>query len=234
MAAGTPAWTFVLWWSSATALGWLLAHPLLQRYVLEAAWLLTIIGVPAMAAVSLIGALMRRWRKADPRWRAIASDTGRVLVVVFSLILCQAGSIAGVLQWPVLKRYVSSGAWWAVAGSGGSLVAANVGRLIGDAGEPFNYGVEGAAIGLLQWLVLRREVGSTVWWVPISAIGWLVGGLTIAPVWNFSGAIGRGATGHTALLVYHTVPRAIGGLICGIVTGAALWMLLKNRREDAS
>jgi hypothetical protein len=195
----------VLWWSSATALGWLLAHPLLQRYVLEAAWLLTIIGVPAMAAVS-----------------------------VFSLILCQAGSIAGVLQWPVLKRYVSSGAWWAVAGSGGSLVAANVGRLIGDAGEPFNYGVEGAAIGLLQWLVLRREVGSTVWWVPISAIGWLVGGLTIAPVWNFSGAIGRGATGHTALLVYHTVPRAIGGLICGIVTGAALWMLLKNRREDAS
>jgi hypothetical protein len=230
MAEGTPSWTFVLLWSGATALGWFLAHPLLQRYVLEAAWLIGIIGVPAVAALSFIRALVKRRRKADPSWRAIASDTGRMLVVVFSLILCQAGSIAGVLQWPVLKRYISSGAWWALAGSAGSLVAVNAGRVIG-AGEPLHYGVEGAAIGLLQWLVLRREVVSALWWVPISAIGWLIGGLAIAPAWNFWGAI---ATEHTALLVYHTVPRAVGGLICGIATGAALWMLLRNRRRAAS
>ena len=224
----------MLVWGSATTLGWLLAHPLLQRYVLEAAWLAGIMGIPAVAAVSLIRALVRQRRNADPRWRAIATDTGRMLLVVFSLVLCQAGSIAGVLQWSVLRRYISSGAWWALAGSAGSLVAVNVGRPFGGAGEPFYYGAEGAALGLLQWLVLRREVVSAVWWVPISAIGWLIGGLAIVPVWNFWGAIGRGATEHTALLVYHTVPLAIGGLICGTVTGAGLWMLLKNRRRAAS
>jgi hypothetical protein len=227
MSRGTPSWTFVLLWAGATAIGWLAAHPLLQRYVLEAAWLAAIIGVPAAAAVSFIRALMRRRRKADPRWRSIATDTGHVAVVVFSLVLSQAGSIAGMLQWPVLKRYVPGGAWWALAGGAGSLVAVNVSRLIGG-GEPLHHGVEGAAIGLLQWLVVRREVGSALWWVPISAIAWLIGGLSVVPVWNFWGAIGRGATGHAALLMYHTVPSAIGGLICGMITGTGLWILLKN------
>jgi hypothetical protein len=215
-------------WAGATALGWLLAHPLLQRYVLEAAWLAAIIGVPAVASVSFIRALMRRRRKVDPCWRRVAIDTGRMLIVVFSLLVCQAGSIACVLQWPVLKRYVPSGASWALAGGAGSLVAVGVSRLIAG-GEPLYHGLEGAAIGLLQWLVVRRVVGSALWWVPISAIGWLIGGLAIAPAWNFWGAIGMEATERAALLAYHTVPSAIGGLTCGIVTGTALWMLLKNR-----
>jgi hypothetical protein len=156
------------------------------------------------------------------------------LIVVFCLVLCQAGSIAAVLQWPVLKSYVSRGVWWAVAGSVGTLVTVNVGRLFGGAGEPLHYGLEGAAIGLLQWLVLRREVPSAGWWAPISLIGWLIGGLVIGPAWNFWGPIGKGATEHAALLVHHTLPRGFGGLICGIVTGAPLWMLLKNRGEVGS
>ena len=207
-------WTSLLLWTGATALGWLLAHPLLQLYVLEAAWLVAIVGIPVIAAVTFAQALIRRRRRIDAGWRAIAINVGWTLVVLFSLILCRAGSIAGALQWLVLRRHISRGAGW---------------MLDSTAGETFYLAFEGVVLGMLQWLVLRGQVKSPAWWIPASTIGWVVGGLAIGPAWTVWDAASHRVSEHAALVVYHTVPSAFGGLICGSVTGASLLILLKRR-----
>jgi hypothetical protein len=223
-------WTSLLLWAGATALGWLLAHPLLQRYVLEAAWLVAVIGIPVVAVVTFILTLFGRRRRTHAGWSVIAINIGWTLIVVFSLILCRAGSIAGVLQWLVLRRHISRGAGWMIASAAGAFAAINVSRVFA-ASETFYVALEGAVLGILQWLVLRGQVKSPVWWIPASTIGWVMGGLAIGPAWTVWDPATYRVSEHAALLAYHTVPSGFGGLVCGGVTGASLWALLKNRRR---
>jgi len=58
-----------------------------------------------------------------------------------------------------------------------------------DAGAALS--VFGAAVGLAQWLALRRDVERVAWWAPATAAGWAAGGLVAG---GLSGAIGGAVT----------------------------------------
>ena len=119
------------------------------------------------------------------------------------------GILIGVLQALVLRRHLARAAWWVLASLGavavvgvvvfgGGLVSAEVGWFGGVS-------VFGTVVGLLQWLVLRRQIPRSGWWVLASTVGWVVG----LPLGDLNGPPGLGAA-------------------YGAITGAALVWLLRQ------
>lgn len=109
-----------------------------------------------------------------------------------------AGGIAvGVLQWLLLRRYVT-GPWpWLLASVGavamGALITVGVGRFGAVQGLVAGVGLYGTVAGVLHWLVLRRLVARAGWWVLASTVGWVVavpvGDVTGPPGWAIYGAV---------------------------------------------
>jgi hypothetical protein len=119
------------------------------------------------------------------------------------LALFSVGVVMGILQWVVLRQYLRQAGWWILA----STVGWSVGWGTTIAVVPLEIGILtepllGAAVGMLQWLVLRRQLRQAGWWIVVSTLGW-----TVALA---------GLTGQ--LLV---------GAVVGAVTGIALELLLR-------
>jgi hypothetical protein len=58
----------------------------------------------------------------------------------------------------------------------------------------------GAAVGIPQWLLLRREVDWSAWWVGISVLAWTTG-LTLIPGMLSSGSLPGALTGLTLAIL---------------------------------
>jgi hypothetical protein len=132
---------------------------------------------------------------------AIGWLMGGLLLPELALFL--VGLVMGILQWVVLRQYLRRAGWWilasAVGWSGGWAIAlALAPQGIGILTEP----LLGAAIGTLQWLVLRRQLHQAGWWIVVSSLGW-----TIA----LTGLAGQ----------------ILAGAMVGAVTGIALELLLR-------
>ena len=126
-------------------------------------------------------------------------------------------------SWPaswVLPSSVSwpcswVGSWaWSGAGVGGTAWGANWGPDWsadpgGDVGFVVAVAAGGTVLGLLQWLVLRRQVARAGWWVLASTVGWVVGG--------FVSGITDAAAGWAVL-----------GAVYGAITGIVLVWLLRR------
>ena len=86
------------------------------------------------------------------------------------------------------------------------ILATTLGWLLGGAIFPIEIGA-GAAIGFLQWLVLRPFFYQTWWWIAYSAVGWILG-------W-----------GVLLILPSSTV---FSGVILGLSMGIAQWIPLRK------
>ena len=167
---------------------------------------------------------------------AVLGRSSGMLVVVHVSV---GGTAAAALQWLALRRYVARTGLWVGTGVAGGAATGAIGVAVGvGAGvttavfESFTAGlaegvragiaagtdaagvaaavVFGAAVGVLQWLVLRQQAGGAGWWVPASAAGWVVGGL--------SAGITDSPAGWTVL-----------GAVYGAITGCVLVWLLRQR-----
>ena len=91
----------------------------------------------------------------------------------------------GVGQWLFLRRRLDAAAWWIAATMiGFGLAGAAMG--VGTTDELARRGLTsevvgfilGAAAGVAQWTVLRRESAQAIWWIPASTaafgLGWFV------------------------------------------------------------
>jgi len=121
--------------------------------------------------------------------------------------LAVSGIVIGLLQAIILQNYISRMRQWILA----SAVGWTAGWAITLAAVPNDFSllagvVLGAAVGVAQWLVLRREVQWAGWWIAISTLGWTAG-LGVTP--------GFLMTGVTA----------------GAITGLALDVLLQNPKS---
>ncbi|MAG37491.1 MAG: hypothetical protein CL878_14745 [Dehalococcoidia bacterium] len=98
----------------------------------------------------------------------------------------------GIAQWLVLRRHVAVARWWVgstilgivVSGAVGVAVWTAIGMIL-----PLSYSLGpllygqlvagsiwlGAAIGLVQWPLLRRHVPRAGWWVAASSVGVVMG-----------------------------------------------------------
>jgi hypothetical protein len=121
-----------------------------------------------------------------------------------------SGVAIAAFQWSVLyKRIRKSWRWLvfsALAWIGGYilyilLAPGQGGILLG----PFL----GATLGVVQWLILRRELEWAGWWIPISILAWTTG-LTFMPGLLTSGALPGALTGLTLVILfrYSSSPQA--------------------------
>ncbi len=163
---------------------------------------------------------------------AAVGPSGGLMVVVYMTV---GGSASGALQWLALRRRVSGCGLWVAACVGGGLAAGLVGVAVGalaglgagvvlglraamevaaDTGGVAAAVSFGTVVGVLQWLVLQRELPRSYWWVVASTAGWIVGGLTAG--------ITEGVAGWAVL-----------GAVYGSITGCVLVGLLVWRPAAA-
>ncbi|MDM9385035.1 protein kinase [Chlorogloeopsis sp. ULAP01] len=126
-----------------------------------------------------------------------------------------AGTFVGIMQWLVLRRQIYQAGWWVLATAVGFAVFGAVANaLIGAVfGAVFNALIDAMAgavlgifVGIMQWLVLRRQIYQAGWWVLATAVGFAVFGAA-----------------------FNTVTGAGAGAILGLITGLTLVKLLRNR-----
>ena len=161
------------------------------------------------------------------------------IIVAGSVGIALGGILTGVLQWLVLRRQVAWVGWWVLTIPVGAAVAGVVGATVGmvaglvsnpgspsplggadlgvDVGWVVGAGLFGPVLGVLQWLVLRRQVARAGWWVLVTTVGWVVGGpgagIVSAAV---DAAVGAG------------VSWAVLGAVSGAITGPVLVRLLRQ------
>ena len=142
------------------------------------------------------------------------------------------GIIPGVLQWLLLRREVPGLGWWAAMSSAGlalgfflAMLPMNMAGVDGPQVAPLftlGFGLMGAVPGFLQWLLLRRRVPRSGWWVLASGVG--MAGCGMAYLGLTRGSDVRIAWGGAA-----------GGAVYAAVTGIVLaWLLRSYRRGDGS
>jgi hypothetical protein len=124
------------------------------------------------------------------------------------------GIAIGIAQWFVLRRLGPQAAWWILASAlgwlgGWALIVSGLVVSPGTTGlnSVISGAVLGVAIGVGQWLTLRRLVHEAGWWVFASTAGWTVG---------LTGVLG-------ALVV---------GTVVGALTGFMLDWLWRNPRDE--
>ncbi len=148
------------------------------------------------------------WAAGGPVGVAVGSS--RYIIVNGYVGIAVGGTVAGALQWLVLRRQVARAGRWVLASLGAAAVVGvvvfGVGAVSADVGWVVGAAAFGTVLGALQWLVLRRQVARAGWWVLASTVGWVVGG----PV--------GGIVGWAAL-----------GAVYGAVTGPVLVWLLRQR-----
>ena len=181
-------WGFWFWWVLASTVGYAVS----SAAAMEVLW--AVVGAPEFMAKGLAPGI-------------------RLAVV-------RTGAVVGVLQWLVLRREVSGTGWWVLASivgwvmgtaaAGLGLVLVGLQELSLELVNIVSGAVVGAAVGVLQWLVLRREVSGAGWWVLASIVGWVMG------------QAAHGAIGLPAV-----------GAVSGAITGIALVRLLRQPIAEA-
>lgn len=146
--------------------------------------------------------------------------------LIFGIVM---GATGGYFQWVVLRERIAGSGLWGLTG------ALGFGLAIGAAGA-FNPGenyamaglligsVYGAVSGILQWLILRRKVARSGWWLLANLLGSLAGAIAI-PI---AAAIGEAGNWDLAVMAFGLV----FGAGYGVITGAALVGLLSQAKPS--
>ena len=143
-------------------------------------------------------------------------------IVIFGLF----GAAMGTLQWLVLRRHFSQAGWWvAVSAVGGTLVgigAASYGSRV-KVNLVIVYGLVGVILGALQWLVLRRRISRSGWWMVASPLGWALAVLAVQSLDRLG--LMRGLSETIGLILAF----GLAGTVAGFVTGGLLvWLLWQS------
>lgn len=144
------------------------------------------------------------------------------------------GLMIGVAQWLVLRRQMRSVHGWIVANLlcwtiiGGSSLGA-IGWIAPRTNQllirviygGFDGALVGALLGLGQWLVLKRRVYGSGWWVLISSAGWSIG---LMLGWFFGGVLYLA----THLFLAEVIGLGITWFVVSAITGLGLIWLWKR------
>jgi hypothetical protein len=149
------------------------------------------------------------------------------------LVPIVAGFFVGVLQWLVLRPFLTHSADWILHGGAGWSMGYALGLLIVQVlnetplGAFIGYIVFGAIIATVQWPVLRREIRQAAPWVVTNVVAWALGSYAGQLLLNL---IVRDPT--TSQVLSTAVISGTTGLVAGALTGAALvWTVRLPERE---
>ena len=192
------------------------------------------------------------WYASDAWNRVIVLSPRIDQLVGFSLLLAVLGAGVGVMQWLVLRRELSQAGWWVAATMSG-VVVVGVGLAVAWAYDVVfqdgRFDVVGpqpviaslaafAAIGVMQWLVLRRQVARAGWWVLANVLGFVGGyllgvsiALALANVLCDAGLVGCSGPLTSYGATVYAFPPSFGTAFGGVTGAAMVWMLRRSTRQ---
>jgi hypothetical protein len=137
--------------------------------------------------------------------------------------------LVGLPQWLILRRQIAHVAWWIAA------MALGIGITHGLIDGTFLQGFvplimlgSGALLGVLQWLVTRRQVSHAIWWILVSALGWYIAYL-LALSAVYANGLRTVAWTQAAGAQEHGLFGLIFGAVYGTLSGL-LWLYLLRRK----
>ena len=165
------------------------------------------------------------------------------------IVLGIVGATLGTAQCPVIRRHFSSSWWWIAASAVGMAVGLTAGvvlveqagraltggqlnfRMLGTFGRACSFGVigllGGGALGLSQWLVLRRHAHNCRAWIRVNA-GSLGAGLACGSLLADALMLRSGSLASTAVLLI------IGTGFAGAWTARSLTQILRQEHSRSS
>jgi hypothetical protein len=112
-----------------------------------------------------------------------------------------SGVIIAALQWSVLFKRIQKAWQWIILSSFG-WIGGYILFIIFVPSMNFLVGpVLGGSVGILQWLLLRKEVHWAGWWIIISILAWTTG-LVLMPGALTSGSLPGALTGLTLVILF--------------------------------
>jgi hypothetical protein len=151
-------------------------------------------------------ALWFQWLMAT----SIAWVLGRFLLPNLAFIVI--GLALGILQWIILKRSLQNAWWWILATTLGWMLGSVIIMFALPEGMDFTAGVIlGTTTGLAQWLILRREVYWSAWWIVINIVAWTTG-FALLPGIFLTGVL-AGLITATAMVLLLQYPKPTGEAI---------------------
>lgn len=160
----------------------------------------------------------------------VALSPSKDLIVIGYFAVTSSLVLAGVLQWMLLRRLIADTGWWVlvsvVAVAIVGVLVFGLGLIDRDAGWVLGVAVGWIVLGTLQWLVLREQVAGAGWWVLANTLGLIVAVPVVGLVtWATGAPADSPIGGFLRWLAF--------GAAYGVVTGTALWWLLRERLELA-
>ncbi len=165
------------------------------------------------------------------------------------IVLGIVGLSLGTAQWPVIRRHISSPAWWVAGSTVGMAVGLMLGvilveqvgraifggpinfRMLGIAARAASFGtiglIGGAGVGLGQWFALRRQLAKCSRWVHVNALS-LGAGLACGSLLADTLMLKTGSFVSAAVLFL------VGSGIAGVCTAKALATVFGTRPEQVS
>jgi len=145
------------------------------------------------------------------------------------LVPLLAGALIGLLQWLVLRGFLTSAQDWILTGAGGWSVGFALGLILIEflagslLGALLGYLLFGALIAVVQWPILRREIPNIWPWLLANSLGWGAGFfISQVALFAVAGNILIDPVSASALV------SAIAGLIAGAITGFVLVWIVRQ------
>lgn len=230
---------------------------IVRHLALDALSMLPLNGLPAKLRAQVLVKRVMTWVKAWARlldvllimwvsantvgWAVgwpMADVVGGPVAEAVDLAVGQAvgwavfGAMVGIAQWSVLRKRVRRSGWWILASTVGWVVGGVVVVGVGAEGSVVGVTALGAVSGAAQWMVLRKRVRRSGWWILVSTVGMAViatigsgmgEGEDLQWIWNLDTASRRFAYAISGIVV---------GAIVGIITGPPLAWLLRHPRPN--
>jgi hypothetical protein len=198
--AGGLGWNVWLWWVGYTTLGYMLRGLIAALTATRGPrelMLMPVIGALSLGLVAGLQWLVLRRYLVELRW---FSWVGVTIVGQLAALGCLAlGAAASLILGTRIIEFI-----------GVSALRLLTVIVLG--------GLVGAVMGFAQWLVLRKYLAASAWWIPATFLAWVVVALLTPSSLGFE--FGRTAT--------RLMPQLIGGLITGSITGTTLILLFRQ------
>ena len=201
----TPVnWRLLSWWVLATAAGFAVGGPL-ESVLGRSSGMMVVVYVSTggTAAAALQWLALRRHIAHAGWWIATGIAGGVVAGMIGLVVGVGVGVGTGVVEGLAAGR--AGGVATGIAE--GTRAGIDAGADIAGVATAILFG---AAVGVVQWLVLQRQIAGSGWLILACSVGWVVSGL--------SAGVTDSAAGWAVL-----------GAVYGVITGCVLVWLLRWR-----
>lgn len=159
-------------------------------------------------------------------WSIAFSKYNWTLMLPVSIVLI--GIVLGLGQWLVLRlQWPGMWGWIPVTSIGvplGFILGIMYDNWVYIAWDSLNIScVIGGILGVPQWLLLKRKVAKSTWWIPVSIVSWGFGSLV---AFNFVDQIKVAHfTWAQNILLFGVTLGTLYGVSVGIISGIAITVL---------